>query len=1148
MKCRFYVGPAGSGKTHRCVEDVAACLRQAPDGLPLLYLAPKQATYQVERQLLQRAGVEGWTRLLILSFDRLARFILEKTQGSIPPLVTEEARVMALRAILHQARPQLQAFEPTRRSASLARHLSQLIREFQQSGIGPKQLREVCSQIPEDRFLRSKLADIALVWEGYREWLRGESLEDGDRLPDLAAEALADQMARRRGSILFEGIWMDGFAEMTPQEFSLLDSLLPHCSQATMAFCLGAGDEDAGDDLSMWTVTARAFQRCRAMVSSKRLQWEVEVLTLPRDQEPTRFSGNPAFDHLERHWGTGKPYQGEAREGPELIGCVDQEGEAVVAAREILSHVQRGGNYREASVIVRDLESAKPMIERVFRRYGIPFHMDQRQPVARHALAELTRHALRVAAWGWRQEELFAMMKTGLITSDESAVDQLENWTLARGWNGESWLRPIAEGDESRATLAPLEALRSGVIGPLQSFRERLDRHPRPDGESLAGALRTLWAAFPVEATLRQWGENADPEHPEFAVLHRTIWRTLGEWLQGLELVFKRKGLPLSEWIEVVDAGLESLTAGVVPPTLDQVSVGAVDRSRLVDVRLAIVAGFNDDTFPMPPAAPGLLGDGDREALSEWRMPLGLTRRQRAAREQFLAYIALTRATERLVVSWSRLDEKGKPRNPSPFARELARLFPHLRPALDPQSSLAFGGVKNFADVRHKAELAELEELRLGPQLDPGDAGELLSPVPQAAELLRWRREYQATLLRESIDPSWLARRHPAGLVSSVSALEDFAACPFRYFASRTLRLKERDEFKTDPRTLGELAHEILRAFHEAVKARGQSWRDLGSEEAEALAATLGREASRTFKSGLYAAGPDTAFEGEILVARVARLVGAMAGWMRRQYLLNPSRVELPFGEGADGLPALRISLAQGGEVHLRGRIDRVDWLLRNVDGSEEKELLVAVFDYKSRAQRIAPKHLHNGLQLQLLAYLAVLAAADPALLGAGMAGADIKPVGAFYIPILGVAPSKKSRAELLHQSVEERRKAYIHRGLFDESHAGLLDALGTGKSNDQFAFHHNSKNQLQHTEFERQIKHVVEMIASFSSRILAGEAVVAPYRDGSMETACDDCDFNSVCRFDKMLRPYRALKTPPRLAKPSQAKQPGSKVKASRK
>ena len=85
MQARFLLGPAGSGKTFRCLAEIRAALRQNAEGPPLVLLAPKQATFQLERQLLAGKELSGYTRLNIFSFERLAQFVLEKLQVAPPP-------------------------------------------------------------------------------------------------------------------------------------------------------------------------------------------------------------------------------------------------------------------------------------------------------------------------------------------------------------------------------------------------------------------------------------------------------------------------------------------------------------------------------------------------------------------------------------------------------------------------------------------------------------------------------------------------------------------------------------------------------------------------------------------------------------------------------------------------------------------------------------------------------------------------------------------------------------------------------------------------------------------------------------------------------------------------------------------------------
>src|SRR5436305_10107612 len=101
MRVKFLLGPAGTGKTYRCLEEARAALKQPAEAPSLVFITPKQATYQVERQLLDPASgaadPSGFTRLRIVSFERLARLIFNLGGQGEPRLLNEQGRVMVLR-------------------------------------------------------------------------------------------------------------------------------------------------------------------------------------------------------------------------------------------------------------------------------------------------------------------------------------------------------------------------------------------------------------------------------------------------------------------------------------------------------------------------------------------------------------------------------------------------------------------------------------------------------------------------------------------------------------------------------------------------------------------------------------------------------------------------------------------------------------------------------------------------------------------------------------------------------------------------------------------------------------------------------------------------------------------------------------------
>ena len=362
----------------------------------------------------------------------------------------------------------------------------------------------------------------------------------------------------------------------------------------------------------------------------------------------------------------------------------------------------QGGRFRDCAVLVRNLDSHYQPLARVFRRYDVPFFLDRRESVAHHPLAELTRSALRTAAFDWQPDDWFAALKAGFSTGDETGIARLENEALARGWRGAKWREPleVAENPELEQFL---ERLRKKILPPFENFFNRLAQQKfQLAGGPLAAALRVLWYELEVESTLKRWS-SAEMEAAAFhlppAAIQATVWNQMNAWLDNVALAFSGEALPLREWLPILEAGLAGLTVGVVPPALDQVLIGAVDRARNPDLKLALVLGVNETLFPAAPAAPVILTDADRAELGQTALGLGSGPRERLARERFLGYIACTRASDQLVVTFARHGADGKTLNPSPWITHLCRILPGLEVE-------GFSGEIKPAEVEHASEIA----------------------------------------------------------------------------------------------------------------------------------------------------------------------------------------------------------------------------------------------------------------------------------------------------------------------------------------------------------------------------------------------------------------------------------------------------------
>ena len=708
VQAHFLLGPAGSGKTFRCLAEIRTALAASPEGPPLVLLAPKQATFQLERQLLAGGTLPGYARLNIFSFERLARFALNALGVPLPSgLLAEEGRTMVLRALLLRHGNGLKLFRQSARRPGFARQLSQLLGDLQQHQYTPAKLRALSQNSGLGRELQHKLQDLALLLDAYVQWLADHGLQDGNRLLDAATECLKSkaQSPKSKGtpgaspsSLQISGLWLDGFAEMTPQELDLLAAILPHVQRATLAFCLAGEPEAEASWLSIWSSIGKTFHRCRER-TAQLPDCDISVEWLERNPKTSRFAGSPALRHLETNWATPRQSPDPGARIPassvRMATCANPQSEAMFAAREILKFVRGDGRFRDCAVLVRNLDGYHQPLARAFRRYDIPFFLDRRESAAHHPLAELTRNALRTVAFDWSPDDWFAALKAGFSPVDETDIDRLENESIARGWHGAKWREPL-QIEENPELARSLERLRKAILPPYEHFARRLAGCKNfPTGKQLAESLREFWSGMKVEQTLERWS-SADPGK---SPIHQTVGEQMELWLDNVALAFSDEALPLGEWLPVLEAGLANLSVGVIPPALDQVLIGAIDRARNPDLKLSLVLGLNESVFPAAPAAPVILTDADRDELEQRGGGLGPDLHERLARERYLGYIACTRAAEKLLVTCSRHDAGGKSLNPSSFIAHLRRIFPGLEME-------SFSGAVKLDEAEHATEIA----------------------------------------------------------------------------------------------------------------------------------------------------------------------------------------------------------------------------------------------------------------------------------------------------------------------------------------------------------------------------------------------------------------------------------------------------------
>ncbi len=1157
MGLRFVLGRSGSGKTRACLDEIRAELSGQPDGAPLIMLVPEQATFQAEYALARTPGLAGTIRAQALSFRRLAFRVMQETGGTALVPINDQGKSMLLYRIVRRYGAQLQLFQGGGEQHGFIERLQELLTELKRYGIAPAELEQLrrSSELGAGYpLLERKLHDVGLVYRELEDALAGLYMDAEDSL-DWLAKGFADSPSLQGAEL-----WVDGFNGFTPKEFAALEALMRSAARVTVTLCLDKpyGPGERPHELDLFHPTAETYIALRELAEGAGVPLE-PIVQLDRGPLP-RFADSPMLTHLERHYGSRTPmlvpdksaYELEdARCGISLTSAVHRRAEVEAAARDMVRRMQHGGlRWRDMAVMVRNSADYTDYIETVFADYDIPYFLDQKKSVVHHPLVELIRSALETVTKGWRYEAVFRCVKTEMLTDGDSDVtreelDRFENYVLAAGIDGWRWLdkrsweplvRDALEDEPGDARQIEPErfprilACRDAIVNPLRQLGDSLKKAKNVQEmcESLYRMLDRVDAADRLERWSREAAEKGDMRR---AREHRQLWDGVMGLLDQLVEMTGAEALPPELFAGMIEAGLDSLKLAAVPPAIDQVLIGSMDRTRSGHVKVCYVLGANDGIMPMRIQEDGVLTEQERERLEQSGLVIAPGVRRKLLDERFMIYNALTTAGDHLWISYALSDEEGKSLHPSEVIRQIKQLFPGIPERVEAgEPSPQLPAEEQLRYIRHPERA--LSYLTL--QLRAWHQGIAIDPIWW--DVYNWYATQQAWKRRLAVAAASLTYRNEETILTretaqllfgdhlkaSVSRMERFVSCPFQHFAAYGLRLEERQLFRLDAPDVGQLFHAALSRL---ALSLGDQFGALAPDALRQAAAGVVDELVPRLQSRILLSSNRYQFIARKLKQIVAQTALALAEHARRAHF---QPVGLEIGFGPDGvLPSLALPMSGGRSMELVGRIDRVD------AAQTEEGLLLRILDYKSSATALKLEDVVHGLTLQMLTYLDVLLTHAQ-----GWLGQPAVPAGVLYFhvhnPLLsapnGLSPDEARRAML---------KRFKTKGLLlaEESAVRMMDGqLETGYSEilpvalKKDGGFYGTSSVVSREEWDVLRGAVRRTVTRIGGRILDGEVAIAPYRKGN-QSPCTFCSYKPVCQFDVQVEGsgYVKLAKPPK-------------------
>lgn len=1105
MSLQFVFGNSGSGKSHYLYKTVIEDSMQNPD-LNYLVLVPEQFTMQTQKDLCMMHPRHGIMNIDILSFGRLAHRIFEETGGDTKRVLDDEGKNLILRKIAGDYEDDLVVLRKNMKRQGYISEVKSVISEFTQYGIGFETLDEFMKELQPESYLHYKLQDIRTVYEGFENYLADKYITK-EELLDVLSDAVPKSRLLKKSVVV-----LDGFTGFTPVQNKLLGELMRVCKKVMVT-----AEMDRREDPYVYRHPYQLFALSKQMVTSLvkiagENRIEIEEAVCLYSQPVYRFRENEVLGFLESELFrySRKQYEKEQEVLSVHVARNPKNEAEYVAARIRFLVREKGLRYRDIAVIASDLNAYAVCMEKACDTYGIPVFMDHKKSILLNAFVEYLRSLLAMAEQNFSYESVFRFLRTGMAGFTGEEVDRMENYVLALGLKGykkfkEAWVRRTAGVEEEELTA--LNGLRVRFVENIDALMHVLKQRKKTVRD-ITSAIYDYLAVQQCQVRIKEL-ENRFQEQGELALAkeYAQVYRIVIELFDKFVELLGEEKISLKEYCELLDAGLEEAKVGVIPPSLDQVMIGDVERTRLKDIKALFFVGANDTLLPGKLGQGGLLSERDREHFTKNKLSLSPGAKEKTYIQKFYLYMNLTKPTEFLSLSFSKVSSEGKSLRPAYLIQDIRKMFPKLKIVDEEQKGLAEQELTKKTAMEYLIEGLRDRDTGLGEEWK-----ELYSWYVRNTEALVKQSNHAGKEARAEIDgtkkmldaaffkkePDRLTRAAAELMYGdpsrfSVTRLERFASCAYAHFLTYGLRLTEREQYQFEAMDLGNIAHQSMERFARKADENKIQWTQMDEETRVQLIEESVEESIVDYgNTVLYSTA-----RNEYLVTRIKKLIHRSV-WALTEQLRKgdfvPSGYEMKFGSG---------------------KIDRIDTC------EDENKVYVKVTDYKTGSKSFDITAFYHGLQMQLPIYMR--AAMD--IEQRKRPEQEILPAGIFYYRMKDPIVEKEKNEELLEEKLLKELKLdglvnadeavieHLEKGL-----NGTSNLIPIGKNKDG-SLNRYSK-VLAPKEFTALLEYTKLKEQELKKRIINGEAKAWPYAMGN-STGCDFCAYRDICGFDPQLNGY---------------------------
>lgn len=1067
--------------------------------------------------------------LHVLSFSRLAWFFLKDAEQGLPTQLDDAASAMLLTHIVEQEKDKLTIFENS--NTGLINQLYSTILQIYDGNVNLEDIDEDSL----DQETKSKVHDLRIIYDAFIKEIAGKFSTKNE------VQVQLNEILAKNKNLGNTSFYFCDFSHFSLQETLTIKLLMRKAKNVVLAFKTRLGDiNPQAEEGDYDYVIQQTISRFTSFLQERKMEYTVN--SFPLSPKPTKR------EILNSLW-TEAISKTDDLNQVQLVKADSRYAEAYFVARTIYQQVALSNyRYHDFLILAPDLKEYETYLTPILRQNKIPFFNDLQQEMKYHPLVVLIENLFNLhdlKGNPFTTSSMLAILKTHLLIPSwykEEAeyihdVDELENFVLAHGINHGLWRKKFSDFvnaevirlDKMDEEVAKIDRLRSYLVDKVTNLFEKLAQEK--DSQKALTIFFDFLTENGIAARLEKWRDDAnDAGDLQQAQQPEQLWDLLIQLLSDY-LMINPEEFNMDEFFNMLINAFKEANFSQIPSTLDAVNLSEIGMVQTSGYKQVFIIGATSGNLPAIQKMPGFLTTENLAQLQDsFSSDSYLEDNQQLNNldQNYQFGLSLALAQDRVYVSYPVLNASNETLNSSIYYQRLsdygAREFEQHDLPEKMQDLLSFitNADASLGYLAYMNSLAKSSAITKLLQLTQ-------KVLPQKTDSVLDASQFDNQ--PEDIGEELATKLYGENLNSSVSQLETFYKNSYEYFLTYGLRLRRRFENEFDVIQAGNYFHETFDRLVKQLNKRHLDLADLNSTELESMLNSV-REVMKD--EGKYAQLMNDPFN-QYLFKCLDHTTSKVAHNWRKSLTKTPLRAkysELSFGVGErlKGLSFAVPDLSGNHHVDLRGKMDRVD--LANF--ADKDQVLAQVIDYKSSAKKFDLGMFYNGIALQMVSYLDVLANNNRFFAGSD----QLSLLGAFYQTVTRQLERLNSDKLIdssmnLRQAATDSKPKLMYNGIISNDPDILTEAepllegstkqvseLYTGvKTKAKGGFSLPANRSFSEEEIELLLEYDEYLIKEASSQILSGKISLNPYKYGKSQNALTYSDFKDIFFFDAMLR-----------------------------